>query len=798
MVPAADNDTSSFFGQQASGDVPRDQWKRYILPDPRTGEKVGGWTRATTFAATIAESYALQIWKQRQVVWGLSRRPDLITMASTISGPEDKAALGAIVDEAHIAGGTDAKANRGTSIHRACQAAELGRYAEVPEELRPHVGGYFAAVKDAGLQILPEYVERVVIVDRYHVAGQLDNLVLCPDGKIRVLDKKTGNLDYADVEFAVQLATYAHADAMFNYQTGRYEAMPEVATDYAIIAHIDPETGRTELQRVNIELGWLWARTCAEVMDIRKTKHVITPYVPDMVRPSTTFAPREDYWQSVANEADAADRAAAFVAPAVTHALSAQPIQQPGPNAYVVSAGPSFGSVGPGGLTEEQRYTADAAQLAQQLGYPNAFGVGANVGGPQGIVTQLNGELRSGQWVPGGTALHQQQQHDFDTSAFWDDHLDEQDDIPINGVPLAQYGQLNQYPCASGQPCEFTGQGGLHSDGTVCLYGNARPAPVQYQCSQEPHPGREFYGDGGCAECGYRPPVSVVPGEQVQWINGTMMVQRNGQWVPGAEQTLEQATTGLPIEITQQTGVVAEDLGGINGASPLGESTTPADTAPDDEMVGRVMKAHKDKAAMQKLATQLMTAVGIKEGDPEGIKLAQYKADLANAIVTLAYRRGVEVPELGVPAGPGHPKTKGKATAAEKKAAAKSAEDTAAQAAKDRAEVIATAVRSIQQQGTIAGLSERHDYYAQTSTGWTEEMQVAARTRAAEIEQEAGNTALTPEQMIDGATSAETLAKAYTVATNNRQNLAGWTAALNDKAQAKHAELQRLAMSVNQ
>lgn len=26
-----------------------------------------------------------------------------------------------------------------------------------------------------------------------------------------------------------------------------------------------------------------------------------------------------------------------------------------------------------------------------------------------------------------------------------------------------------------------------------------------YWCSQEPHPGQEFYGDGGCAECGFNP-----------------------------------------------------------------------------------------------------------------------------------------------------------------------------------------------------------------------------------------------------------------------------------------------------
>lgn len=34
-------------------------------------------------------------------------------------------------------------------------------------------------------------------------------------------------------------------------------------------------------------------------------------------------------------------------------------------------------------------------------------------------------------------------------------------------------------------------------------------APEPYQCSQEPHPGVEFYGEGGCAECGYRPSVAA-------------------------------------------------------------------------------------------------------------------------------------------------------------------------------------------------------------------------------------------------------------------------------------------------
>jgi len=749
VIPA-NNDTSSFFGQHDSGDVPRDQWGRYELPDPRTGEKTDGWTRATTFAATIAEQYALRVWKERQVVWGLSRRPDLITMASTISGPEDKKALGAIVEEAHIAAGTQAKANRGTSIHRACQASELGRHHEVPEELRPHVAGFFKAVRDAGLELLPEYVERVVIVERYHVAGQLDNLVRCPDGKIRVLDKKTGRMDYSDVEFAVQQAVYAHADAMFNYATGRYEPAPEIATDYAILAHIDPDTGHCELLRINIEWGWLWARTCAEVMDIRKTKHVITPYVPETVATQDVFAPRADF-ASPAGWVGGDETAHLWL-----DDRGAQHVHWGPLNRCDCSKGPR--SPFADRLIREQPGATQRAADADQL----------NIEQPAGHP--------STQVFVGAPAV--------DTSAYW---LDEDDapDLTMNSVPVAQYGQPSTWPCARGEACVPTGTSGLHPDGTVCLFGNARPGPVPVRG------GEEIRFDG----------------------QGRVRVLRDGQWVLGAEQTLDDpAPEPTDAELTWQSMSLAEREQNPDARPDMPTSVPmpagqylgadhPAvlNAAPDDAMVEKIMKTHKDKAAMQKLATRLMSAVGVTEGDPDGIKLAQYKADLANAIVTLAYRRGVPVPgptddaPLGVPTGPGHPKKTGKS------AAKKSAKDTAAEdaVAKEHDAAIRSAVASINQQTSIEGLTQLHDHYAtNTRVGWTAEMQVAARTRAAELDAAAGTEALTPAQMIAGATSMETLSRAYQVATSDGERLGGWTAELNDAAQAKSQELQRLTTSV--
>jgi hypothetical protein len=746
-------DTSSFFTTKQTRDVPRDQYGRYKLPGPDGEDK--SWTRATTFAATMAEQYGLSIWHQRQVAWGFGRRPDLVSMLSTIAGPEDKKALGEIVAEAHIAAGTQAKANRGTAIHTATAAAERSVFGQVPEEFRPHVANYLAELKRYRLQVLPEFIERTVIVPEYDVAGTFDNLVLCPDGKIRVLDKKTGREDYSDIEFAIQMSLYANATAMFNYDNGRYEPLPEIATDYAIIAHIDPESGRCELKRINIQWGWVWCRTSAEVRAIRKTKHVITPLIPPTEvadQLDATFGPIDattgqivanvtalpqfmpDYSQQVANDADTVNRMQSFGA-------TQQDVDQ-FINARTTRALPTQAQAFP--LNGGQDYATWAANQARVMGTV-----------PGGYVDSTS---------PAPAAFQ----------AFWSDDrhdLESEVDASVNGVPLAQYGvpaAVAAHGCSVGQPCPITGSDGLHTDGTVCLYGNARPGPV-----------------------------------------------------PTAEHTSQS-----PIEVTAQTEVVAEDVGSI-GAVPVtntvfgqpisdtdsvsrtqdgtflvnGQPVMPPaediqpgdvdhpkslDVAPDDAMVAKILKQHKQKAPIQGVARMLMENLGISESSPDGIRLNQYKEKLANQIVTLAHNRGVEVPGFGFPTGPGNP------SGDKQRSPKPAAPDTSAED-KARETKVRVAVTSIRTATSLEQLQRLHAEYTETSIGWTDEMQNAARTRAAELDQESGEPTLSPLEMIQGATSRETMTKAWNIATANGTDMKGWTTELDRAAMAKQTELSALA-----
>jgi hypothetical protein len=681
-------DTSSFFTTHQRRDVPRNQWGQYLLPDPVTGD-TEGWVRATTFAATLAEQYGLSIWHQRQVVWGLSRRPDLLTLASTISGPEDKKALGEIVKEAHIAAGTDAKANRGTAIHKAIQASESGAHELVPEELRPHVTKYFEVMKREGIKIIPEYVERTVIVRQYHVAGTFDNLVLCPDGKIRVSDKKTGRMDYSDVEFAVQMAIYANADAMFNYDTGQYEPMPEIAKDYAILMHIDPVTGHTEPLRINIQWGWTFARTCAEVMDIRKVKNIITPYVSE------------------------------------THSWGTQidgvPISVP-------TAQSTPPSVLPNGVSETplRHVTRAIGQIAADAGVGSA----------------ALDSVRP-QTLPNGVPVH-----------------------VSSAVPSGQFAVVDG-PVIMGASTPNYQHGDRDIRGTVPggFVDSSSPVPEEFQAfwSDDRHDNESAWDVTDIDSPHAAPPDLVAAAIEAQQ--------------PEATPQSVMAAAGAPIAEPPDDQAVAE-LSDVDG------------------LMRRIVGL-KSKAKVQAVARDLMDLVG----EPGAIKLNQYQHKIASEIITQAWRAGIPIPgndkdgkPFGVPAGPGPDPDAWKNNTAPAPKSESPEQPVTDFEAQERA-----AVESIRSAPSLAHLQTMHDHYVnQTRIGWTDTMQAAARTRSAELDQQSGDTELSPLEMILGATSKATLAKAWSKATDNGQNRGGWTEEMQSAAMAKQSELSGVATSGNQ
>src|SRR5690606_327328 len=83
-------DTPVIFQGDEEDPIPRDRFKRPLIVPPDGGTPVA-YTRATTLAKTLDDTYNLQQWAERQVLVGAGMRPDL-GVSATLLGP--KAAAG--------------------------------------------------------------------------------------------------------------------------------------------------------------------------------------------------------------------------------------------------------------------------------------------------------------------------------------------------------------------------------------------------------------------------------------------------------------------------------------------------------------------------------------------------------------------------------------------------------------------------------------------------------------------------------------------------------------------------------
>ena len=260
----------------------RDRWGRYLLPHPETGEK-RAWTRATTLANTLKDTYGLEKWGKRMVVVGLVSRPDLLDLAYA-SDPEDKQQLDELCDDALKAAKTSAKANQGTALHKFTQRLDGGESVRAPRQWQADLDAYEALKARYGILTHPTMLERMTVVPELEVAGTMDKIVK-HNGEAKILDLKTGStIEYSGLEIAMQTAIYAHGEGLWNMEYSEWDQMPAVSQTEALVIHLpaggDPETGehKATLYSVDIAMGWEIAKTAYLVREWRKSPDLLVPY----------------------------------------------------------------------------------------------------------------------------------------------------------------------------------------------------------------------------------------------------------------------------------------------------------------------------------------------------------------------------------------------------------------------------------------------------------------------------------------------------------------------------------------
>lgn len=247
---------------------------QYVLPDPVTG-KPTSYTRASTVAKTLEDTWMLDAWTRRMMLIGFQRSlalqadlDQLLTEHPCLDPPADygsvlarelRGPLNQMAEEAaHRAGATYA-AEFGTATHAWCEWVDLGmgHLCQVPEMFRPWVIAHRRVLADEGLRIDPAWTERIVLNTQFGIAGTLDRLFWI-NGVLYLGDIKTSRgMDYSWLYFAIQLAIYHGAQYVLSLDGTHWEPMPVLNPDTVLISHLpreSPDTAR--IVPLNMRFGY--------------------------------------------------------------------------------------------------------------------------------------------------------------------------------------------------------------------------------------------------------------------------------------------------------------------------------------------------------------------------------------------------------------------------------------------------------------------------------------------------------------------------------------------------------------
>lgn len=237
----------------------------YFTPDP-TAEKPDPKSRRCKSVTAVAkvgdDTYSLDKWGKRQVALGMALDEGHLRERAA-AHYDDRDQLDDIAEEAMTKAKSHEKAAKGTAAHRITERVDLGETVIQTPFSKAVSEAWQRALKDARLEILPEFIERIVIFPELYIAGRFDRFVKVKGtGKIACLDLKTGaNAVKYPHSIARQLATYVNAPLLAGPipgsggETEQFEALPaKLDRKWGYVVHLTDD--KVEVVKIDIAAGW--------------------------------------------------------------------------------------------------------------------------------------------------------------------------------------------------------------------------------------------------------------------------------------------------------------------------------------------------------------------------------------------------------------------------------------------------------------------------------------------------------------------------------------------------------------
>ena len=255
-------------------DFIRDQWGRPLVV-PAGGDRPRPYTRSSSAAKTIEDTYNLELWARRNVAFGMARDASLVARVLAAGGDPSrwdtpaKRAVDRIVEDASTIAQAHKGADIGTALHRLTELVDRDMDI-VAGPYEADVNAYVNALIAAGLTVDPRYVECRLVCDALEMAGTADRLLQRADGTWVVADLKTGaTVDYGALGWSAQLAAYAHSD-LYDPETTCRQPTPPLDKVVGIIIHLPAGQGTCTLYELDLAAGYRAAVLANEVRAVRR------------------------------------------------------------------------------------------------------------------------------------------------------------------------------------------------------------------------------------------------------------------------------------------------------------------------------------------------------------------------------------------------------------------------------------------------------------------------------------------------------------------------------------------------
>jgi len=217
----------------------------------------------TTTAKIPDDLYNLHQWDKRMVAIGLAMSPPLVERVA--AHYDDKKLLNSLCDEAKEIAKANEAGGRGTAAHRITERVDTGLTVIETDMAKIVSASWTEALDQAGLDIVPEYIERIVCYPDRFICGRFDRIARRrTDQRLVIVDLKTGAnvVDYPHA-IACQLALYAYAPLLAGPlppqggTTTTFEAWPpdDLDLDQGVVIHM-PAEGQAQVVDIDIASGW--------------------------------------------------------------------------------------------------------------------------------------------------------------------------------------------------------------------------------------------------------------------------------------------------------------------------------------------------------------------------------------------------------------------------------------------------------------------------------------------------------------------------------------------------------------